>query len=112
MTIATPQPMTLEAYLSYDDGTDTCHELVDGVLVEMGSERRLNEKIALWLLSQFLQFVSIDLIARGTQLCVAPKADDRSQSRPYDFNSRIRPSNEQSFTIAHYPRHACSSPSD
>ncbi len=63
--------MTLEEYLSYDDGTESRYELVDGVLVEMGSERRLNEKIALWLLSQFLQFVSIDLIARGTQLCVA-----------------------------------------
>jgi Uma2 family endonuclease len=47
--------MALEEYLNYDDGTDTRYELVDGVLVEMSAEHRLNEKIALWLLSQFLQ---------------------------------------------------------
>ena len=38
MTIATNQRLTLEEYLSYDDGTDTRHELVDGVLVAMGAE--------------------------------------------------------------------------
>lgn len=70
MTQAKPRFSTLEEYLNYDDGTDTRYELVDGVLVDMGSEKRLNEKIALWLLSQFLQVVSIDLIARGTQIAV------------------------------------------
>jgi Uma2 family endonuclease len=74
MTIATNSQMTLEEYLNYDDGTDTRYELVDGVLVEMGAEHRLNEKIALWLLSQFLQFVPIDLIARGTQISVQSKS--------------------------------------
>jgi len=64
---------TIEEYLDYDDGTDTHYELVDGTLVEMGAEKRLNEKIALWLLSQFLQFVPIDLIARGTQISVRGK---------------------------------------
>jgi len=64
---------TIEEYLDYDDGTDTRYELVDGTLVEMGAEKRLNEKIALWLLSQFLQFVPIDLIARGTQISVRGK---------------------------------------
>ncbi|MDW8199752.1 MAG: Uma2 family endonuclease [Cyanobacteriota bacterium SKYGB_h_bin112] len=70
MTIATNRPMTLEEYLSYDDGTDRRYELVDGVLVDMGAERRVNEKIALWLLSQFLQFIAVNLLARGTQLMV------------------------------------------
>jgi Uma2 family endonuclease len=70
MTQAKPRFRTLEEYLNYDDGTDTRYELVDGVLVDMGSEKRLNEKIAIWLLSQFLQVVSIDLIARGTQIAV------------------------------------------
>jgi Uma2 family endonuclease len=70
MAIAANRKMTLEEYLNYDDGTDTRYELVDGVLVEMGAEHRLNKKIALWLLSQFLQFVPIDLIARGTQISV------------------------------------------
>jgi hypothetical protein len=30
--------MTLQEYLTYDDGTDNRYELVDGVLVEMGAE--------------------------------------------------------------------------
>ena len=64
---------TIEEYLDYDDGTDIRYELVNGTLVEMGAEKRLNEKIALWLLSQFLQFVPIDLIARGTQISVRGK---------------------------------------
>lgn len=62
---------TLEEYLDDNDRTNTRHELVDGVLVEMGAEHRLNEKIALWLLTQFLRFVPIDLIARGTQIAVS-----------------------------------------
>jgi Uma2 family endonuclease len=74
MTIATIKPMSLEEYLTYDDGTDDRHELVDGVLVEMGAEKRLNEKIALWLLGQFLQWVPVDLIARGTQISVKSKS--------------------------------------
>ncbi|OUC13798.1 MAG: hypothetical protein B0A82_16005, partial [Alkalinema sp. CACIAM 70d] len=70
MTIATPRRMSLEDYLNYDDGTDTRYELVDGVLVAMGNEKRLNEKIALWLIGQFLPWVPLDLIARGTQIAV------------------------------------------
>jgi Uma2 family endonuclease len=35
MTVATARKMSLEEYLTYDDGTDTRYELVDGVLVEM-----------------------------------------------------------------------------
>ncbi len=70
MTQAKPRFRTIEEYLTYDDGTDTHYELVDGVLVAMGAEKRLNEKIALWLLSQFLRLVPTDLIARGTQIAV------------------------------------------
>ena len=73
MTQAKPRFRTIEEYLDYDDGTDTRYELVNGELVEMGAEKRLNEKIALWLLSQLLQFVPIDLIARGTQISVRGK---------------------------------------
>jgi Putative restriction endonuclease len=35
MTVATQSRMSLEEYLTYDDGTETRYELVDGVLVEM-----------------------------------------------------------------------------
>lgn len=70
-TVAPKTFATLEEYLSDDDETDARYELVDGVLVEMGAEHRLNEKIALWLLTEFLKYVPIDRIARGTQISVS-----------------------------------------
>ncbi len=60
MTAATEQRMSLEEFLSYDDGTDRRYELVDGVLVEMGAESRANIKIALFLIQAFLQLVDYD----------------------------------------------------
>jgi Uma2 family endonuclease len=54
MTVVTSQKMSLEEYLTYDDGTDTRHELVDGVLVEMGTENPVNNLIASFLFSVFL----------------------------------------------------------
>jgi Uma2 family endonuclease len=56
MTVATTKRMTLEEYLTYDDGTDTRYELVEGVLVEMGAENPLNPRIAM-----MLAFVFADL---------------------------------------------------
>jgi Uma2 family endonuclease len=56
MTLTTQRRMSLEEYLTYDDGTDTHYELVDGVLVEMGTETPLNSAIAL-----FLAFIFADL---------------------------------------------------
>jgi Uma2 family endonuclease len=53
MTVATQKRMTLEEYLTYDDGTDTRYELVDGVLVEMGAESTLNTIIAMFLAFAF-----------------------------------------------------------
>jgi Uma2 family endonuclease len=52
-TNATTKCMTLEAYLTYDDGTDTRYELVDGVLVAMGAENPLNPRIAMMLVFAF-----------------------------------------------------------
>ena len=49
------QPMTLEEYLNYDDGTDTRYELVNGELVAMPSESDLNQRIAMLLLAYFLR---------------------------------------------------------
>jgi Uma2 family endonuclease len=46
---ANPKLMSLEEYLVYDDGTDTRYEFVDGVLVEMGNESKLNVQIAMFL---------------------------------------------------------------
>jgi Uma2 family endonuclease len=47
--------MSLEAYLTYDDGTDARYELVDGVLVEMGAESTINNWIARFLFGFFIQ---------------------------------------------------------
>ncbi|ABA24806.1 Protein of unknown function DUF820 (plasmid) [Trichormus variabilis ATCC 29413] len=62
---------TLNEYLSYDDGTDTKYELVDGELVEMPPESDRNNLISLYLLSQFLKFIPIQLIRhKDTELVV------------------------------------------
>ena len=55
MTLTTDRRMTLEEFLSYDDGTDRRYELVDGVLVEMGAESTTNTIIAGFLFGFFLQ---------------------------------------------------------
>jgi Uma2 family endonuclease len=51
----TTKLMTLEEYLTYDDGTDTHYELVDGELIAMPTESDLNDRIATLLLAYFLQ---------------------------------------------------------
>ncbi len=53
MTIAPIKRMSLEEYLTYDDGTDTGYELVDGVLVAMGAESTTNTWIASFLIVMF-----------------------------------------------------------
>jgi Uma2 family endonuclease len=52
MIVSTDRRMTLAEYLEYDDGTDARYELVDGVLVEMGSEAPINSTIATFLIIQ------------------------------------------------------------
>jgi Uma2 family endonuclease len=72
MTIATNQRLTLEEYLKYDDGTDTRHELVDGILVEMGAENPINNTIAMFLVFTFAALgIPYYRFAIGHQLEVA-----------------------------------------
>jgi Uma2 family endonuclease len=52
MIVSTDRRLTLDEYLHYDDGTDARYELVDGVLVEMGSEAPINSTIATFLIIQ------------------------------------------------------------
>jgi len=54
MAIAT-SPMTLEAYLGFDNGTDNRYELVDGVLIPMPPESDTHDRIASFLYAIFLQ---------------------------------------------------------
>ena len=65
------QPMTLDDYLHYDDGTDKRYELVNGELVEMPPESDRNTRIALFLLSKLLPIVSIELIRNKTEIVVS-----------------------------------------
>lgn len=55
-------PLTLEAFLAFDDGTDTRYELVDGVLVEMPTESPENCQIAKRLFFELARFVPIALL--------------------------------------------------
>ncbi len=55
MTVATDRKrMTLQEFLTYDDGTDMQYELEDGILVEMGTESTGNTSIGMFLISIFL----------------------------------------------------------
>ncbi|UBF30425.1 Uma2 family endonuclease (plasmid) [Kovacikia minuta CCNUW1] len=71
MVPATQRRMTLAEYLTYDDGTDTRYELVNGELFEMPSESDLNNAIAIILIATFLQFVPPSLLRRGTEIVVS-----------------------------------------
>lgn len=63
MTIATQKRLSLEEFLSYDNGTDVRYELEDGVLVEMGAESPINTRIAVFLITVFAQWgLQSDLI--------------------------------------------------
>lgn len=53
MTIATARKMTLEEFLTYDDGTEAYYELVDGELVRIGAESTINTRIAVFLILAF-----------------------------------------------------------
>lgn len=74
MVLATQPKMTLEDYLNYDDGSDSRHELVDGVLVEMGAENPINPAIASFLFSCFLQLgIPYYRLIIGHQIAVSSK---------------------------------------
>ncbi|MDV3351033.1 Uma2 family endonuclease [Leptothoe sp. LEGE 181152] len=69
MTIATNKTLTLEEYLTYDDGTDARYELVNGVLVEMPTESPINKTIVMFLVSYFLRLgIPYYRLAVGHQL--------------------------------------------
>jgi Uma2 family endonuclease len=71
MTIAA-QPMTLEDYLNYDDGTDTRYELVNGELIVMPTESDLNNCIASFLFAYFLQLgIPYYCLRMGAQIAVS-----------------------------------------
>ncbi len=70
---STVKLMTLEEYLSYDDGTDRRYELVDGELLEMPTESFENINIAKFLLFELAKSVPLVLIAYNTEVEVSGK---------------------------------------
>ncbi|CAN1208971.1 Putative restriction endonuclease domain-containing protein [Tumidithrix helvetica PCC 7403] len=77
MTLATASPsklMTVEEYLSYDDGTDTRYELVNGELVKMPTESFGNLNIAKFLLLEFAKYLPLMLIAYNIEVEVLGKS--------------------------------------
>lgn len=71
MTSITGRHLTLEEYLTYDDGTDKRYELVAGELVEMPPESPQNVQIALFLLTQLLPFVPINRLSYKVEIVVS-----------------------------------------
>ncbi len=68
----TTKPMTLEEYLIYDDGTDTCYELVNGELIAMPTESDLNNRIASFLFAYLLQSgIPYYCLRMGAQIAVS-----------------------------------------
>jgi Uma2 family endonuclease len=69
---STQQKLTFDQYLHYDDGTDHHCELVNGELVTVPPEDRINSKIALFLLSRLLKMLPEDqLCYKDTEIEVA-----------------------------------------
>ncbi|MBW4527096.1 MAG: Uma2 family endonuclease [Phormidium tanganyikae FI6-MK23] len=74
MTQVKPRFRTIEEYLDYDNGADTRYELVNGVLVEMPPESRLNQRIASFLFGAFVRLgISTDLLVIGIQIAITSR---------------------------------------
>ncbi|MEO0824089.1 MAG: Uma2 family endonuclease [Cyanobacteria bacterium J06635_15] len=65
---AQTQYLTLEAYLAYDDGTDTRYELVDGELIVMPPESDTNLGIARRLLLELIKHLPAEWVVWGTEI--------------------------------------------
>ncbi|NET62674.1 MAG: Uma2 family endonuclease [Symploca sp. SIO2E6] len=62
----TPVKLTFEQYLEYEDSTDNRYELLEGELIPMPPESGLNDRIARFLLVQFMNLVGLDRVVIHT----------------------------------------------
>lgn len=62
MAIAKARRLTFNEYLVQSVTMEGQWELVNGELVSMPPESRLNSRIAMFLLNEFFQFVSFELV--------------------------------------------------
>jgi Uma2 family endonuclease len=73
VTIATTKRVTLEEYLSYDDGTDNCYELVDGELVCMSLATGEHGDISEFLNDEFkaeIKRLGLDWVSRDMKIAI------------------------------------------
>jgi Uma2 family endonuclease len=75
MTQAKTRFKTFEEYAALDPSElpEGNYELVNGAVIEMGAENDQNLEIASFLFSVFLQFVSYNLLRRGTEIAVSSR---------------------------------------
>lgn len=59
MTQAKTKPITFDEYLTHDDGTDKCYELINGELIEVPPETEENAYRAFSLLMALSKFIDI-----------------------------------------------------
>ncbi|MEA5464047.1 Uma2 family endonuclease [Leptothoe sp. PORK10 BA2] len=79
MTIPT-KPLTLEEYLSYDDGMDTRCELVDGRLIEIAPVSDLADRTASFLYASFLNLgIPHYRLSMNAQIAVSGKLANARQ---------------------------------
>lgn len=64
MTFAA-RKLSIEDYARHEDGSDRRYELVNGDLVPMPPESRLNSRIALFLVVEFSKFLPLELLCCG-----------------------------------------------
>ncbi len=71
MTIATTKRILLKEYLTYDDGTDNCYELVDGELVPMSLVTGEHGDLSEFLHGEFkaeIQRVGLDWVSKDMKI--------------------------------------------
>lgn len=68
---ATTKLFTLNEYLAYDPPNEKRYELENGIVKEMPTESDINQAIAMYLISVFLQILPIRLLRRGTEVAVS-----------------------------------------
>jgi Uma2 family endonuclease len=71
MVTSTPKRLTLAQYINHPNRNDRPTELVDGIIIDLGAENPINNTIAIFLISQFLQLgIPYYRLANGHQLAV------------------------------------------
>ncbi|MEH2015871.1 Uma2 family endonuclease [Nostoc sp.] len=112
-TTKTQKLLTFEEYLTYDDGTDTRYELVDGELVEMLPESQENSNLARFLFVELLKHFPFYLVAhKDTEIEVAGR---RARCRLPDLigsHRRILCCPYRCYSRHPYPRYAAACASD